>query len=170
MIKLASLAAIFAMALGGTASAKADEAADRVAIHELLLAYGSTLDNRDFAGFSALFGADGVYVAGGGAEVKGPETGALMERILTESPRARRRPNFHLLFNEAITILGPDRARATSMGMFMVPAIGTGRIEVSSVARYEDELVKVNGRWLFARRKVVGISGPPAEPAEPVKP
>ena len=130
---------------------------------------GTTLDNRDFEGFSVLFGADGVYAAGGGTELKGPETGEFMRRVLTESPRARRQPNFHLLFNEVITLDAPDRARASSMGMFMVPALGTGRLEVSSVARYEDELVKVKGRWLFARRTVKLVAGPPPEPVEAAK-
>lgn len=170
MIKLASIAAMAMMALSGSASARSDEHADRAAIHELLIAYGTTLDNRDFEGFSALFGTDGVYVAGGGTELKGPATGEFMQRVLTESPRARRQPNFHLLFNEVITLDGPDRARASSMGMFMVPALGTGRIEVSSVARYEDELVKVKGRWLFKRRTVMLVAGPPPEPELPAKP
>ena len=42
MIKLASIAAMAMMALGGSAAAKTDEHADRAAIHELLIAYGST--------------------------------------------------------------------------------------------------------------------------------
>ncbi len=42
------------------ASAQRNEAADRAAIHALLVAYGSTLDARDFDGFGKLFGKHGV--------------------------------------------------------------------------------------------------------------
>ena len=47
------------------------EAADRAAIHALLVEYGRTLDARDFEGFAALFAAEGVYVAGTGTAVRG---------------------------------------------------------------------------------------------------
>jgi len=143
------------------ATAQRNESADRAAIHALLVAYGATLDARDFDGFAKLFGSDGVYAAGGGAEAKGPAAGAMMRKVFETNAQGFRQPNFHLFYNEVVTFDGPDRAHATSMSLYMVPD-DNKRPVAAMAARYEDELVRKNGRWLFARRKVMPISnGPP---------
>ena len=45
---------------------------DREAIRALLVAYASTLDNRDFAGFEQLWAKDSEFLGGGGNTAKGP--------------------------------------------------------------------------------------------------
>lgn len=146
------------------AIARHDEAADRVAIHALLIEYGASLDRRDFDGFGRLFGADGLYEAGPAMTARGPEAGEMMRRIFATGPNATNTPNFHLFFNELIWFDGPDRARSTSMCLFMTPDKETGRPTVAVSARYEDELVRRDGRWLFARRRLRPIlNEPPPE-------
>lgn len=137
-------------------AAQRDEAGDRAAIHALLVDYGRTLDARDFDGFAALFGRDGVYAAGNGTAVKGPEAAALMRRIFTDNALGFREPNFHLFFNEVVTFDGPDSARATSMSLYMVPD-AANRPSAALMAGYEDELVREKGRWQFARRVVKSL-------------
>jgi len=137
-----------------------DEVADRAAIHALLVAYGETLDRRDFDGFAQLFGDDGVYVIGEN-EALGPQAAQNMRENYRTGKNVARVPNFHMFFNEVTTFAGPDRAFSTSMCVFMVtddafPVPGPS-------ARYEDELVKKDGRWYFARRKLVGISNKPRQ-------
>lgn len=109
--------------IGGAqpASAQRDETADRAAIHALLVAYGSTLDARDFDGFGKLFGKAGVYVAGSGRQATGPEAAGMMRKIFAANAMGLREPAFHLFFNEVVVFQGPDRARATSMSLYMVP-------------------------------------------------
>ncbi|MBT2186435.1 nuclear transport factor 2 family protein [Sphingobium nicotianae] len=160
MTSLAAAAALLAGAV--PASAQRNEAADRAAIHALLMAYGATLDARDFDGFSKLFGADGVYVAGGGREAKGAATGEMMRGVFANNPSGVGEPNFHLFYNEVVTFDGPDKAHATSMSLWVVPDKETKRPTPLLSARYEDALVRKGGKWLFARRTVKPITNGPA--------
>ncbi|OJY66034.1 MAG: hypothetical protein BGP16_06010 [Sphingobium sp. 66-54] len=133
-------------------------------MHALLVAYGTTLDARDFDSFGRLFGTDGIYAAGGGMEARGAEAGTMMRRIFSENALGFREPNYHLFFNEVVTFAGPDRARATSMSLYMVPD-DAGRPTAALMARYADDLTRVDGRWIFARRTVQSLMPAPAKPA-----
>ena len=143
--------------------AETDRSEDRAAIHHLLVDYGRTLDARDFDGFAALFARDGVYVAGGsGAEpMSGAQAGEAMRRVFAENALGFAEPNYHLFFNETVDFAGPDSARATSQSLYMVPGEG-GAPRAAMMAQYDDELVREDGRWKFARRVVHGLM--PARP------
>lgn len=143
------------------ASAQRNETADRAAIHALLMAYGSTLDARDFDGFGKLFGKDGVYVAGGGAEAKGPAASEMMRKVFAANAMGFRKPNYHIFFNEVVTFDGPDRAKATSMSLYMVPD-EQNRPSPVLMGGYEDELVREDGRWTFQRRVVKSLIPAPS--------
>lgn len=135
------------------------EAADRAAIHQLLVAYGTTIDARDFDGFAGLFAEDGEYVAGNGQGVSGAEAGETMRQIFAENAMGFREPNYHLFFNEVVNLTGPDSASATSMSLYMVPG-EDGAPVPAMMARYEDRLVREQGRWKFARRVVRSLMAP----------
>jgi len=132
------------------------EAADRAEIHALLTAYGTTLDARDFNGFAKLFAKDGVYVAGTGVGVSGPEAGAMMERVFAENALGFAEPNYHLFFNEVVSFDDVDSASVTSMSLYMVPGDDSAP-RAALMARYHDELVREDGAWKFARREVEGL-------------
>ncbi len=140
----------------GTVRDEDGRAADRAAIHEVLIEYGRTIDNRDWDGLSALFGEDGVYVAGTGDGVKGAEVGPLMAGIFEKNPSSWRQPNFHIFFNETIRITGSDTATVQSNSLFVVPNDEGGFAQIGIVGEYRDEMVLKNGRWYFARREVKG--------------
>lgn len=137
--------------------ASPDRGEDRAAIHHLLVDYGRTLDARDFDGFAKLFARDGVYVAGGGggSELSGTEAGEAMRRTFAENSLGFAEPNYHVFFNETVDFAGPDRATASSQSMYMVPG-EDGAPRAAMMAQYEDELVREDGRWKFARRVVRG--------------
>ena len=149
---------VSALLAAAPATAQRNETADRAAIHALLVGYGTTLDARDFDGFGTLFGSDGVYVAFGGRTAKGgAEASAMMRQMFATNANPAREPNFHLFFNEVVTFDGPDRAHATSMSLWMVN--GPDKRPVPALAgRYDDELVRKDGHWLFARRTLVPIT------------
>jgi hypothetical protein len=132
------------------------EAADRFAIHELLIEYGRTIDSRDWDGLSALFGEDGLYKAGPGDGVRGPEVGPMMKGIFDRNPSHWREPSFHIFFNEVIHMTGPNNAKARSQMFFVVPRDEGGFPQIAIVGSYEDELVRKGDRWLFAQRIVRG--------------
>jgi uncharacterized protein (TIGR02246 family) len=132
-----------------------DRAEDRAAIHRLLVDYGRTLDARDFDGFAALFARDGVYVAGGsGAKPLSGRRRA--KRCAAPSPRTRLAspsPTITCSSTRPSISPGPDGARARSQSLYMVPGEG-GAPRAAMMAQYEDELVREEGRWKFARRTV----------------
>jgi len=162
LIRRAIVAATLAFALA--ACARPDtQAADRAAIHDLLVEYGKTIDARDFDGFAGLFSKDGVYVAGGGAgATDGKQAGAMMKRIFAQNSLGFRDPNFHVFFNEQGELTGPDSATATSKSLFMVPG-ADGSPKPALMAEYHDRLVRENGRWKFARREVKSLIPAPAK-------
>jgi hypothetical protein len=144
----------------------ATEMADRVAIHNLLMEYGASLDRRDFDGFAKLFGEDGAYQLSTGAATIGPKTGEMMRDIFATGPNATAVPNFHLFFNEVIWFETPERARSTSACMFMTtPDQSTRKLAIAVSATYDDELVKeADGSWRFKRRTLLPLrNGPGAK-------
>lgn len=161
MRALAPVALALLLVATAPAAAQRDEAADRAAIHALLVAYGSTLDARDFEAFGKLFGTDGIYAAGGGRSATGPQAGTMMRDMFAANPSGVGEPNFHLFFNEVVTFDGPDRARATLMSLWMAPDAARRPVAILA-ARYEDELVRHDGRWMFVRRTVKPITNGPA--------
>ncbi|WP_336977536.1 nuclear transport factor 2 family protein [Altererythrobacter fulvus] len=156
----ASLLPVLILASGCEIRREHDEAADRAEIHALLNAYGSTLDARDFNGFAGLFAKDGTYVAGNGKGVSGTQAGAMMEQVFASNALGFREPNFHVFFNEVITLEDADHAHSTSMSFYMVPG-EDGRPVAAMMARYHDELVRETGKWKFARRRVESLMPPP---------
>lgn len=156
----------------GIGTAGADDLGERLAalesreaIHELLIAYGRTLDARDFAGFARLFARNADYVGGGtmGA-VHGPEAiGAALRRVFEANPSGVSGASAHLFFNESIQVTD-NTATATSMGAFVITGDGD-RPAVLMLATYHDEFVREDGVWKFHRREVrSNIPAPGAAP------
>lgn len=163
-MRLSHAAVLAALACAVPATAvKADETADRAAIHALLVDYGRTLDARDFDGFGKLFARNGVYASGPTPAVGGEAAATMMRGIFAANALGFREPNFHIFFNEVITLDGPDRGHASSMSLYMVPD-EANRPSPALMARYDDELVREDGRWKFARRTVTSLIPAPSKP------
>src|SRR5690606_27906454 len=114
-------------------------------IRNVLLDYGRFLDSRDFAGYSSLFASDGEWVGGFG-KVQGPANiKAFMEKNMGTGENTAR--NYHLLSNFVITVNG-DTATAWSRWAFVVPSEKGGAL-ISQAGRYDDTLVRENGKWKF---------------------
>lgn len=155
---IALLAGALSVAACQQAPAANDETADRAAIHKLLVDYGRTLDERDFDGFSALFAEGGDYNG-----TSGPEAGEMMRRVFAENAMGFREPNFHVFYNEVITLDGPDKAKSTSMSFYVAPDDNNRPVPVL-MASYDDDLVREGGQWKFASRKVNSLIPAPRAP------
>lgn len=128
---------------------------DKAEIEALLLDYGRHLDNRDFAGYASLFAKDGEWVGGFGT-VKAADIKAFMEKAMGTQNTAK---NYHLLSNFVITVNG-DTATAWSRWAFVVP--GQQGATIAQAGRYDDQLVKENGRWKFKKRVASNDTAGPA--------
>jgi hypothetical protein len=132
---------------------------DTMEIERLLLNYGRHLDARDFKAYSLLFAKEGVW-SGGMGTVQGPAAiQAFMEKAI---PGPNAVHNYHVLSNFVIDVNG-DTATAWSRWMFMVPGPNNTAVAAQS-GRYDDTLVREDGRWKFKRRVAsndIPSSGPP---------
>jgi uncharacterized protein (TIGR02246 family) len=117
-------------------------------IRTLLLDYGRFLDSRDLPAYSKLFAKDGEWVGGFGS-ARGPAgILAFMEKNLGTGPN--RTNTYHILSNFEIEVKG-DTATAWSRWTFVVPG-PDGKPVISQAGRYDDILVREDGRWKFKRR------------------
>jgi hypothetical protein len=160
---LVALAAALHPAAAQEDSAAIQEVRDRAAIHLLLLDYGRTLDERDFAGFGALFTADAEYGPQGAMAIGPQAVAERMRAAFAGNSLGFADPNFHVFFNEQIEIAG-ERAEATSMSFYVVPG-EDGQPRIAMMARYRDNLVRVGDDWKFRRRLVESLL--PAPQAAP---
>jgi uncharacterized protein (TIGR02246 family) len=161
-MRLLTLAGV-ALALAAPAgAAPPGESGDRAEIHKLLMDYGATLDRRDFDGFGRLFAKEGTYGPGGSGDANGGLAIAeRMRKVFAANAMGFRAPNFHVFFNEVVTLDDANHAHATSMSLYMVPD-SENRPSPALMAAYDDSLVREDGTWKFARRAVKSlIPAPP---------
>ncbi len=136
-------------------------AEDRAKIEDLQARYLFALDFQDPQAYAATFAEDGILDYGAG-EIRGREAIAAMvanSRRNSEAQRAadtsgiRPAAGRHNITNIVIEING-DRAVSTSYWFHMGNSNPDRSAQLNSFGHYEDELVKVNGEWLFSRRKI----------------
>ena len=145
---------LFSLAFVSTAIAQAPLAAriqrleDVQEIQALLLDYGRFLDARDLPAYSRLFARDGEWVGGFGSAQGPAGILAFMEKNLGTGPN--RGNTYHILSNFVIDVKG-DTATAWSRWTFITPA-ADGKPVISQAGRYDDTLVRENGKWRFKRR------------------
>ncbi len=125
---------------------------DREAISRLLMEYKRRLDARDLAAYSRLFARDGEWWGRTG-RARGPEAiRAMLEEKLTPSPPAPGPTDYHLMTNESIELNG-DQATAESTFVVITRSEQDTPI-VRLLGRYQDQLVREDGEWRFASRRV----------------
>jgi ketosteroid isomerase-like protein len=124
---------------------------DRLAIGDLFVRYTTALDAGDVETIVGCFAEDGA--------LESPTVGTYSGRpaIREFAQRfARFRENGaqlrHVISNLAVEIAG-ERASATCYLLNLITR--NGRSELLAPGRYECDLVKVGGEWLFRRRVVI---------------
>jgi hypothetical protein len=146
-------------------------ARDRAEIADLLARYLFAMDWHD----ADAYAEDGVldYAMGTtvGREAIRAEATAFKQnigRIFVDwqgNPAKLR----HLVHQKALRVEG-DRAWHTGLWWEMTNGGPEGSVATPSFGIYEDELVRVDGRWLFARRKIYNefLQGRESGQANPV--
>jgi hypothetical protein len=151
---------IAAAVLGMAGSGCASYGGDRADVENLQARYMFAFDYGDPDGYAGTFTADGVLDYGGG-EIKGRK--AIAEFIAagrkrTEQARANTPPGQqpavgrHIINNMVIEVDG-NKAHGVAYWTHMTSG-ADGRGTVDFFGHYEDEMVKVNGEWLFSRRRI----------------
>jgi uncharacterized protein (TIGR02246 family) len=120
---------------------------DRSEIQNLLAHYVKHLDTGDLDGYVSLFATDAVlFERHAGRDAIRDYVGQVIERKRTE-PGTR----MHFVSPAAIDGAG-DHATAYSYLLWVTT--GASACPVAAGARYEDTLVKEDGRWVFKTRRL----------------
>lgn len=124
---------------------------DELAIRRVLVAYATTQDAHDYAGYAALFAKDGEWVNGKTVH-KGRD--AILKMLVDlygqPPPGYTNNESFHISYNADVTING-DRAIARSRHLLIMRG-PKGEPVPSLAGRYDDEFIREEGQWKILRR------------------
>jgi hypothetical protein len=133
----------------------AAEAADRLAIRELIEAYAHRADRRDAKGQMALFTADAHFVVYMDAKDPKPSQELHSREALTPvfAELNQYQATTHFVGQSTVFTLTPDRATGEAYCLaHHVTVNGAKRSLMVASLRYNDSFVKMDGAWLFAER------------------
>jgi len=132
-----------------------EEAADRLAIRELVEAYAHCADRRDAKGQMALFTADTHFVVYMNAKDPNPSQDLYSREALNPvfADLNKYDATTHFVGQSTILTLNGDRAtgEAYCLAHHLTADDEKGRLMIASL-RYLDTFVKMDGAWLFAER------------------
>jgi hypothetical protein len=132
-----------------------EEAADRLAIRDLVEAYAHCADRRDAEGQMALFTADTHFVVYMNAKDPTPSMEMHSREALAPvfADLNKYDATTHFVGQSTISTLTADRAtgEAYCLAHHVTVNDGMRRLMLASL-RYYDTFVKIEGAWLFAER------------------
>jgi hypothetical protein len=131
------------------------EAADRLAIRELVEAYAHYADRRDAKGQMSLFTADTHFVVYMNARDAKPSMELHSREALAPvfADLNKYDATTHFLGQSTIFTLTDDRATGEAYCLAHHITVGGGRRRLMlATLRYLDAFVKIDGAWLFAER------------------
>jgi len=134
-----------------------EEAADRLAIRELVEAYAHCADRRDAKGQMALFTADTNFVVYMNAKDAKPSQELHSREALAPvfADLNQYAATMHFLGQTTILTLTRDRGTGETYCMPHHLTIDGGKRRLMIAAlRYADQFVKIDGAWLFAERRL----------------
>jgi ketosteroid isomerase-like protein len=134
-----------------------EEAADRLAIRELVEAYAHCADRRDAKGQMSLFTADTHFVVYMDAKDPKPTQELHSREALAPvfADLNKYAATQHMVGQSTTLTLTSDRATggAYTMAHHLTVDDGKRRLMIAAL-RYDDAFVKQDGEWLFAERKL----------------
>jgi ketosteroid isomerase-like protein len=133
------------------------EAADRLAIRELVEAYAHCADRRDAKGQMALFTEDTHFVVYMNAKDSKPSqvlhSRAALAPVFDDLNKYAA--TMHFVGQSTVLSLTGDRATGEAYTLaHHLTVAGTKRSLMIAALRYDDTFVKEDGTWLFAERRL----------------
>jgi SnoaL-like domain len=131
------------------------EAADRLAIRELIEAYAHCADRRDAKGQMSLFAADTHFVVYMNAKDPKPSQELNSRESLAPmfADLNKYAATVHFVGQSTILTLSPDKGTGEAYCLaHHLTVDGSKRSLMVAALRYHDTFVKQDGAWLFAER------------------
>ena len=159
-ILLCSIAVLLLTAAAASRSTQTSSADDRDEIENLQARYLFALDFRDADTYASTFTEDGVLDYG--PVVKGRDAIRTMiqgmakndaDRAAKDTSGLRPVVGRHNISNVVIKFDG-DKAIGRAYWFHYSTNNPDRKAQLDSFGHYEDEMVKVNGKWLFSKRKI----------------
>jgi len=150
------MAAVSGIALAGYAD-------DRAEIENISNKYMVAVDAGDIDTVISTWAEDGVLDWVGGVEngreaIRKAMSGFAGGRVVNIPEGATSRPRTrHQIINHVIDVTG-DTAKSTAYWFAFTNNTPQKDVQLLYFGHYEDELVRVNGKWLFKHRKVYNES------------
>jgi SnoaL-like domain len=141
--------------VGKHVSISPNEAADRLAIRELVEAYAHCADRRDAKGQMSLFTADTHFVVYMNAKDPTPSQELHSREALAPvfADLSKYAATMHFVGQSTILSLKADRSTGEAYCLAHHLTIeGEKRQLMIAALRYYDTFVKIDGAWLFAER------------------
>ncbi len=127
-------------------------AEDRWNVFDLIARYAECVDEGDVEGYVGLFAPDGVIEHGAGRCDGHDEIRPWVAELLEMN---RIGPKSGLRHVMGTPIIRGDSETCTARTYMMIPRQeDDGSVTLPLVGTYLDSCVKVNGRWLFAKRVI----------------
>jgi ketosteroid isomerase-like protein len=120
-----------------------------VAIRQVMVAYMAACDHHDPDAVATLFTDDAVWESVGSDEA--PLVGREEIRRVYAADTSRLTFCVHYLCNERIEV---DNDMADARWSYFEPAVNRGTLAVWTAGRYQLELRRVSGRWLFSTFRI----------------
>jgi len=135
---------------GAALEARLQKLEDTEAVRQVLIDYGRALDSRDFKAYGSLFAKDGTW-SGGMGSAQTPEG----IQKMVEGGFAKMSPELYTDSNHVMTSMdievSGDTAKAWSRWLWVIKA-ADGKPRLERGGRYEDTLVREDGKWKFKTR------------------
>ncbi|PRB84556.1 MULTISPECIES: nuclear transport factor 2 family protein [Pseudomonadaceae] len=129
---------------------------DRAELQDLAVRYFVATDDDDYATMEMLFAPDAVFRAGG--FTGGTDRAAIMAFL--RNARANMGVTIHTPHYSLITFTGESSATGV-VGAHL--EIAMGGESLFGAVRYQDEYVRLDGKWYFAQREMLTIHMGPWE-------
>ena len=184
LIRKSAFAAAALMLLAGLASSaqsaqpkySANYAQDRAQIEDLMARYLFAIDYNDWDAYVETFAPDGVLEFASGSSTGRPAIRAMVAKFAegigrfyhTEDGKPAKLR--HVILQSVIRVEG-RHAWARSLWLEMANHGPGDTMKMGTYGLYEDELVKIDGQWLFAKRQVLNefIKNRSSGPGNPVR-
>ena len=143
--------------MGKHVTISSEEAADRLAIRELVEAYAHCADRRDAKGQMALFTADTHFVVYMNARDPTPSQELHSREALAPvfAELNKYEATTHFVGQSTLFTLTEDRGTGETYCLaHHVTVDGDKRRLMTASLRYLDTFVKAHGQWLFAERQL----------------
>jgi hypothetical protein len=126
---------------------------DRFAINDLVVSYATLLDDAQWDALGELFALKGVF-----ASVNTTTSG---RAAIIENFKVKHAPftaTWHDPHGIVVDLIDHDHARGTVIGY---AELGQPGLTLSTSIRYQDDYLREEGEWRFAKRKVLSLYSMP---------